>query len=186
MNRKGFTLIELMIVVAIIGILAAIAIPNFLAMQLRAKRAELPSNLDGIRTAEKAYQAEWDSFTATGATPAAAPSGRSQTDFTGGGYTQFDLLGWVADGKVRGAYTVGSINSGGAFANDDFTATAQADVDGNTVPSEYICNRAEKAQMISANNISKTSRLGRVSVGVVRKQARRTEATAAAARQELS
>ena len=52
MNRKGFTLIELMIVVAIIGILAAIAIPSFLAMQLRAKRSELPTNLDAIRTAE--------------------------------------------------------------------------------------------------------------------------------------
>lgn len=152
MNRKGFTLIELMIVVAIIGILAAIAIPNFLAMQLRAKRAELPSNLDGIRTAEKAYQAEWDEFTAAAATPT-TPSGRSQTTFTGGGYASFDLLGWVADGKVRGSYVVGGISSGGSFANDDFTATATADVDGNSAVSTYVCNRAEKSQMISANNI---------------------------------
>jgi len=152
MNRKGFTLIELMIVVAIIGILAAIAIPNFLAMQLRAKRAELPTNLDAIRTAEKAYHAEWDSFTEAGVTPAALP-GRSQTVFTGGGYTQFDNLGWVADGKVRGIYQVGSINTG-AFADDNFSATAQADVDGDgTDVSEYICNRAEKSQMISLNNV---------------------------------
>ena len=151
MNRKGFTLIELMIVVAIIGILAAIAIPNFLAMQLRAKRAELPSNLDGVRTAEKAYHAEWDSFTEAAATPA-TPSGRAQAAFTGAGYSQFDNLGWVADGLVRGSYAVGNIASG-AFADDNFTATAQADVDGDSANSEYNCNRAEKAQMISQNNV---------------------------------
>ena len=38
-------------------------------MQMRAKRAELPTNLDGLRTAEKAYHAEWDAFTTAAATP---------------------------------------------------------------------------------------------------------------------
>ena len=57
-GNKGFTLIELMIVVAIIGILAAIAIPNFLTYQKKAKTAEAKSNIGGIRSSEIAYFAE--------------------------------------------------------------------------------------------------------------------------------
>jgi type IV pilus assembly protein PilA len=150
MNRKGFTLIELMIVVAIIGILAAIAIPNFIAMQLRAKRSELPTNVDGIRTAEKAYHHEWDAFTAADATPATVP-GRAQVAFSGGGLVAFQNLGWTADGKVRGMYSVLATNATSAAA-DDFTVTGVADIDGDTVNSEYTANRAEKAGMISSNN----------------------------------
>ena len=57
-GQKGFTLIELMIVVAIIGILAAIAIPNFLAYQAKSKQSEAKVSLGAIFTSIVSYQAE--------------------------------------------------------------------------------------------------------------------------------
>ena len=62
MSRRGFTLIELMIVVAIIGILAAIAIPNFIKFQCRSKQSEAKGNVKAIYTAEESYRAEQDKY----------------------------------------------------------------------------------------------------------------------------
>src|SRR3989304_2210661 len=61
-NKKGFTLIELMIVVAIIGILAAIAIPDFLKFQAKAKQSEAKQNLGAIFTTQVAYFGENNTF----------------------------------------------------------------------------------------------------------------------------
>ena len=57
-SQKGFTLIELMIVVAIIGILAAIAIPNFLRYQAQSRQAEAKTNLGGVFVAQTSYYGE--------------------------------------------------------------------------------------------------------------------------------
>jgi len=59
-TQKGFTLIELMIVVVIIGILAAIAIPNFIAMQNRAKEGSTKSNMHTLQLAAEDYGVQND------------------------------------------------------------------------------------------------------------------------------
>src|SRR5438445_12026359 len=76
-GNKGFTLIELMIVVAIIGILAAIAIPNFMTYQAKSRQSVAKVGLGGIFTTATSYFAENGTFsvlpTALGYAPARSP-----------------------------------------------------------------------------------------------------------------
>ena len=85
-NAHGFTLIELMIVVAIIGILAAIAIPQFAAYRMRAFNSSAQSDVRNVKTAEEVLQADHQVYGASnfgGTLPGTIAAGAAGTEIPG-------------------------------------------------------------------------------------------------------
>lgn len=112
---------------------------------LRAKRAEAPTNLNAIRTAERAYHMEWGTYTVAPPTPEQLP-GEQPVAFKGAGQKSFQNLGWVPDEKVYCRYGV-------TVAADDFVATAECDIDGDGIPCFYTATAGQEASMITAEDI---------------------------------
>jgi type IV pilus assembly protein PilA len=125
-----------MITVAIIGILAAIAIPNFISYQARARRSEAYTHLSGLARAQKSFQAENDTYIDSGT--AATVTLPDYPSYGGLGITKmpwdaptaafFDQVGWGPEGQVH--YTYES-NAGIGTCNCQlcFTVAAHGDVD---------------------------------------------------------
>jgi type IV pilus assembly protein PilA len=134
MRRRGFTLIELMIVVAILGILASVAIPAYLRFQMRAKASEASVNLQAISKTQDAYFAEFGTYVSAVATPAAIP-GVTKTPWPGGG--GFDVLGWAPEGNVYFQYMITADDPSGGGAMLRYTAEAAADLDSDSDPSFF-------------------------------------------------
>jgi type IV pilus assembly protein PilA len=140
MQSKGFTLIELMIVVAIIGILAAIAIPNYMNYQMKAKTSEAKANLGAIKTSEVAYMAENDVYRVCAGAGGTPDDEKHAFDANG---TGFDDIGFEPSGPV---YYLYGVSDGAAeptadetlpttaadATNDEVTIIAEGDLDGDT------------------------------------------------------
>ena len=107
-NRKGFTLIELMIVVVIIGILAALAIPRFMQATTKSKQSEAKGILKQVYTMQRTYRQEFNTYEDNGVTAVAGGS--------------FPTIGVDIMASARYQYDM-------AAAADAFTCTATANLD---------------------------------------------------------
>lgn len=123
---SGFTLIELMICVAIIGVLASIAVPMLASQQLRTKSTEAKTNLGAIRVVEESNFGETGSYLAANAEPAVIPGGTAVAFDVSG--SDFAELGWSPEGRVYFSYAVAV-----AADTSGYTADAAADLDENGV-----------------------------------------------------
>lgn len=104
---RAFTLVELMIVVAIIGILAAIAVPNFIRFQARSKQAEVKTNLKAVFQGQKSVYADRDRYS-----------------------TSLGDLGFAPERGNRYSYDLGNVGSPatvGATAGIAFACTSMSD-----------------------------------------------------------
>lgn len=117
-DQKGFSLVELMIVVAIIGILASLAVPRFQSFQAKAKASEAKANLSHAYTLEVAYHGDNDSYgtlqqigfkigadTATTNTLAAGTNRRYSYVSSGVTANAFVVTATATTGKLGGCQT---------------------------------------------------------------------------------
>lgn len=142
-SRRGMTLVELLVAVAIIGVLASIAIPLFATEALKARRAEVAPLVGGMVHAAIAYEAATDQqVEVLDFVPDSSPGKTPRAWITG---TGFDTLGWGPDGEVRGSYRL-------EMKHDEIHAEGACDVDADGDWAWFLGSNEASVAMLSPIN----------------------------------
>jgi prepilin-type N-terminal cleavage/methylation domain-containing protein len=146
-SEAGFTLVELMIVAGIIGLLSAIAVPNFLSYQARSRRSEAYVNLAAVGRLQNTYHTERGEYYEAGNWPDPVPYGMwsaRKMAWDAASELAYAGLGWRPEGQVYYSYDT---NTGATPCTCTvcFTATAIGDVDGDGLPSAVMYVHPETA-----------------------------------------
>jgi type IV pilus assembly protein PilA len=133
-NKKGFTLVELMIVVAIIGILSAIAIPNFQKYQAKSRTSEAKIGLSNLFTAEKSWFAEWNFYTKCIRVAGFLPEGarRFYTIGFSAGLTENSLINGEPTCAAAGGNAVSHYTGNESYGNEGIPTTNTMQVTNST------------------------------------------------------
>ena len=124
MRRSGFTLVELMLIIAILAVLASLATPFYMDMVYKSRRAEAHTVLDGVGTAESAYFTAHDVWVSGSSNPGGSLTKSSRP--WNSSMSGWSTLGYSPDGEVRCSYI--ATQYGG---NTWVRADAYCDVDDN-------------------------------------------------------
>jgi len=124
-NERGFTLMELLIAVAIVVILAGIGVPTYLKFQLSAKHAEANTNLNGIKQFEESYKLSNGTYVDCATSPRIATAVNEQSVAWADLGTGFTAIGFATNANVRFAYAVNNAST------TSFLGEARGDTDGD-------------------------------------------------------
>ena len=152
-GQGGSCLWKLLFAVVVTAVVVCVGLAAFLAGMRyniaahKKKRGEVESNVDGIKTAQLAYDAGFDQFVAAGPHPVAVEGLDPEPRVWSAG-SAFDTIGWAPDGKVRSTYQV-EVSADGM----DFRVHGWIDEDGDGVPAHYTATKSINAVRVSPNGV---------------------------------